>query len=49
MRDDGDERESNLTSENTLKNKNNKKRLERERKRDSRVEDGDERERKEAN
>ena len=48
MRDDGDERESNLTSENTLKNKNNRKRLERERKRDSRV-DGDERDRREAN
>jgi hypothetical protein len=35
VRDDGDERESNFTRENTLKNKNNKKRLERERERET--------------
>jgi hypothetical protein len=49
VRDDGDERESNLTRENTLKIitiKNDEK--EREKKRDSRV-DGDERDRREAN
>jgi hypothetical protein len=51
VRDDGDERESNFTRENTSKiiitTKNDDER-EKERKRDSRV-DGDERDRREAN
>ena len=49
VRDDGDERESNLTRENTLKIitiKNDEK--EKEKKRDSSV-DGDERDRRESN
>jgi hypothetical protein len=48
VRDDGDERESNFTRENTSKIIITTKKDEREKERDSRV-DGDERDRREAN